>query len=139
MALNPFGSTGFKDALLDGTDVTTMFDGGELRIYSGTQPASADATEGSGTLLITVDLPATNAFAALASSGQIAKSGTWSDPATASGTATWFRLYDSAVTTGASTTAVRMDGTVGLVTGYDLISNVVSIVAPDTFTVDTIL
>ncbi len=138
MALNPSGSTGFKNALLDATsDVTNMFDGGELHIYSGTQPTNADTTEGAGTVLVTITLPATGAFAAAASGGQIAKALVWSASASASGTATWFRLYDSAVTLGTSLTAVRLDGTVGLVTSYDLISNVTDIVAPDQFIVDT--
>lgn len=54
---NPKFSTGFRNALLDGTDITDMFDGGQLDIYSGTQPTDADTTEGAGTLLATLDLP----------------------------------------------------------------------------------
>jgi len=136
MALNPKFSTGFRNALIDGGDITTMFNSGELHIYSGAQPADADATEGAGTLLVTITLPAANAFAASAVSGQIAKAGTWSAATGAGGTAAWFRMYDSAVTTGASTTAVRIDGTVDLTTG-DLIPNAVALVATDIFIVDT--
>ena len=60
-------STGFRNALLDGTDVTNIFDSGELHIYSGSQPADADSTEGSGTILAKVVLPTTGSFAASAS------------------------------------------------------------------------
>ncbi|NIT14180.1 MAG: hypothetical protein GTN99_08080 [Candidatus Dadabacteria bacterium] len=138
MALDPSFSTGFRNALLDGTDVTTMFDNGELRIHSGTKPADADATEGAGTVLATVTLPVSNAFAASASSGAIAKAGTWQDTsADATGTAAWFRLYASPVTTGASTTSIRIDGTVGVGASFDLDITSTAITATDPVTVDT--
>lgn len=57
MALNPKFSTGFRNALLNGTDLTSMFDGGTIDVYSGTQPANADTTEGAGTLLAQFSLP----------------------------------------------------------------------------------
>ena len=141
MAKAPSYSTGLRNAVLDGTDWTNIWDGGELRIYddSGSRPADADATEaGGGTVLATITLP-TPAFAASASGGAIAKSGTWQDlSADASGTADWFRVYDSAVTTGASTTAVRMDGTVGLNSGtFDLEFDNIVFAATDPITIDT--
>lgn len=141
MANAPSFSTGFRNALLDGSDMTTLFDGGRLDIYddSGTKPADADATEaGGGTILAQITLP-TPAFAASASGGAIGKAGTWQDAsANATGTANWFRMYDSAVTTGASTTAVRIDGTVGLNTGtFDLEFDNISFTAADPITVDT--
>lgn len=141
MAKLPSFSTGLRDAVFDGTDWTNMWDGGELRIYddSGTRPANADATEaGGGTVLATITLP-TPAFAASASGGAIAKAGTWQDAsADATGTADWFRMYDSAVTTGASTTAIRMDGTVGLNTGtFDMEFDNIAFTAADPITIDT--
>lgn len=71
------------------------FNSGTLKIYTGSQPASADDAA-SGTLLVTINLPA-DAFAA-AASGAAAKSGTWSGVAGATGTAGWFRLANSAGT-----------------------------------------
>lgn len=132
-------STGFRNALLDGTDVTNIFDSGELHIYSGSQPADADSTEGSGTILAKVVLPTTGSFAASASSGSLAKAGTWEDTsADASGTAAWFRLYDSAITTGASTTAIRIDGDVTATSGGgDLELTTTSITSGDAITIDT--
>lgn len=141
MANAPSFSTGFRNALLDGSDMTTLFDGGQVDIYddSGSMPADADATEaGGGTVLASITLP-TPAFAASASGGAIAKAGTWQDAsADATGTANWFRMYDSAVTTGASTTAVRIDGTVGLNTGtFDMEFDNIAFTAADPITVDT--
>lgn len=141
MAKAPSFSTGLRNAVLNGTDWTNIWDGGRLDIYddSGTRPADADATEtGGGTILAQITLP-TPAFAASASGGSIAKSGTWQDAsANATGTADWFRMYDSAVTLGASTTAIRMDGTVGLNTGvFDLAFDNISFTAGDPITIDT--
>lgn len=138
MANSPSYSTGYRNALLDGSDMTTLFSGGQLDIFSGSQPADADATEGAGTVLASITLP-TPAFAASASGGAIAKAGTWQDlSANATGTAAWFRMYDSAVTTGASTTAVRIDGSVGLDSGtFDLEFDNISFTLGDPITVDT--
>lgn len=67
--------------------------GGTIKIYTGTQPATAD-TAASGTLLATFTL-STTAFGA-ASSGTITLAGTpLTVAAVATGTAGWFRLADS--------------------------------------------
>lgn len=63
--------------------------GTTLKIYTGTQPASADDAA-SGTLLVTITLP--NPCFGTASSDAISKTGTWSGTASATGTAGWFRL-----------------------------------------------
>ncbi|KKK47265.1 hypothetical protein LCGC14_3156970, partial [marine sediment metagenome] len=48
-----------RKSMLDGNaGIVSLFDDGELRIYSGSQPADADATEGAGTILATIPLPA---------------------------------------------------------------------------------
>lgn len=74
------------DALAD------LYDGGELKIYSGSQPATP-ATAPTGTLLATITLP-TPAFGA-AASGVASKSGTWTTTAVATATAGYFRIKDS--------------------------------------------
>lgn len=135
---NSSWSTGLRNAVLNG-GILTLFDNGFLDIYSGAIPADANATEGAGTLLASVVLPA-SALAAASASGAIAKdSGAWTESsANASGTAAWFRLYDSAHTTGASATAVRLDGDVTLSGGGgDLILATLTITALDTVTIDT--
>lgn len=141
MAKAPSFSTGLRNAVLDGNDWTNIWNAGRLDIYAddGTRPGDADADEaGGGTILAQITLP-TPAFAASAVGGSIAKSGTWQDPsANATGTANWFRMYDSALTTGPSSTAVRMDGTVGLNTGqFDLAFDNINFTAGDPITVDT--
>ncbi len=141
MAKSPSYSTGIRNAVLNGTDWTNIWDGGRLTIYAddGTRPADADATEtGGGTILAEITLP-TPSFAASASGGAIAKSGVWSDAsADDTGTADWFRMYDSAVTLGQSFTAVRMDGTVGINTGvFDIGFDNINFTAADPITIDT--
>lgn len=71
---------------------STFYGSGTLKIYTGSQPATAD-TAVTGTLLCTITLPATP-FAA-SSGGVIAKSGTWSGTAGATGTAGYFRILTS--------------------------------------------
>lgn len=141
MAKAPSYSTGLRNAVLNGTDWTNIWDGGQLDIFdnSGARPADADADEvAGGVVLASITLP-TPAFAASAVAGSIAKSGTWQDlSADASGTADWFRMYAFPVVTGASTTTIRMDGTVGLNTGtFDLEFDNIIFTAADPITIDT--
>lgn len=71
---------------------------GKLRIYSGTEPATADTALSGNTLLADFTLSAT-AFGA-ASSGTITLNGTpLTVAAAASGTATFFRILKSDATT----------------------------------------
>lgn len=91
-----------------------------LRIYSGTQPASADTALSGNTLLAELTMNAT--FAAGASSGVLtANAITQDSSADATGTATFFRLVQSNGTT------VVMDGTAG--TSADLTLTTASIVS----------
>jgi hypothetical protein len=73
----------------------------------------------------------------VAASGAISKDSgeTWSDAGIAAGVAGWLRFYDSTLTTGASTTAKRLDMSVGTV-GTDAImdSTTVAIGATSTVT-----
>src|SRR5437868_1871812 len=75
-----------------------------FRIYSGSAPADC-ATAASGTKLVEITCPSD--WMANAASGSKSKSGTWSVAAVASGTAGYFRIYDSGGTT------CLMQGTVG--------------------------
>lgn len=141
---NPSFSTGFRNALLDGTDVTTMFDGGVIELYDGTQPADADATEvGAGTLIAEIDLPLSNAFAASASGGSISgASFPWTETSALAASVTdvtWFRLYDVNKTKLASTTAIRIDGdvtTLAVGTG-DLTMTTTDIASGDEINIDS--
>ena len=90
--------------------------GGFVEVYSTatSQPANPDTAIGGGSILLfTCDLSATaygSATGGVATANTIA-AGT----AVATGTASWFRVYASNGTTG------KMDGSVGTVSGFDLI------------------
>jgi hypothetical protein len=110
LALKPEGasmaiqySAAVRNAQLD-TLETTVGTAPLFRIYSGSMPADT-ATAASGTLLAEMTLPSD--WLAAAASGSKAKSGTWQDTsANNTGTAGYFRIYDS----GGST--CHMQGTV---------------------------
>ena len=116
-------STGLRDGLLGSDDFKGLLTDCVIEIYSGSQPASADAAE-TGTKLCRITVgsgaftggQATNGLEfGTPSAGVINKASaeTWSGVGLADGTAGWFRCYANAYTTGASTSAVRFDGTVG--------------------------
>jgi len=110
-----------------------LFANGVIRIYSGSQPSSSDDAE-TGTLLLT--LSSLN-FGPVVS-GTVSKlaSETWAAAASATGTAGWFRFYDTNETTGASLTAVRFDGSVGT-SGTTLELSSSGLVSGATVTIDT--
>jgi len=88
--------TAFRNTRGD-TISTRAGSGALLRIYSGTRPANAD-TAPSGTLL--AELVCGSPFAPATASGVVtANAITQDSSADASGTATWFRLVNSAGTT----------------------------------------
>ena len=96
-----------------------------LKIYSGSQPAGGGAE---GTVLAVLTCDAT-AFAPAASGGSITLNGITADAsANASGTASWFRIYQSDGTTWV------MDGDVSTVTAGtgDMQLNSVSIIIAGT-------
>lgn len=89
-------SVAVRNAQLDAVE-TTIGTAPLLRIYSGSVPATC-ATAASGTLLAEMTLPSD--WMAAASSGSKSLSGTWQDAsANATGTAGYWRLYDSGGTT----------------------------------------
>jgi|SRR3954463_9018834 hypothetical protein len=105
-------STGLKN-FIDDTGMQTAFDSdGRLAIYSGSQPANADADVGAGTLLATLSF-GSDAFAA-SSGGSVSANAITSDTdAAAGGNAAWFRIYKAADgATGSSSTKRRIDGSV---------------------------
>ena len=107
------------NAMLDAI-TTAIGSSGLLRIYDGTQPATADTALSSNTLLATLPLSAT--FAAGAASGVLTASAITADSsADATSTATFFSLLTSGATR-------ILDGTVGVGATFDLNVNTTSIV-----------
>lgn len=124
-------STGLVNALAGGGagdgSFKDVFANAVIAVYTGTQPANADAVE-SGTLLglITVDGGAftggvaTNGLnwdAAVAGVCGKPSAEEWAIIPSASGTAGWARLYANAMTTGSSSSAVRIDLSCGVGSG----------------------
>lgn len=104
MALNTQMSNAAVNAMADA--LSDLLDGGYLRIYDGTQPATADTAISTQVLL--AELPLNATFAPAAVGGLLTANAITSDSsANATGTASWFRLFKSD-----GTTAI-LDGTVG--------------------------
>jgi hypothetical protein len=104
-------SSGLVNFVLD-SGLKTAFDSdGRINIYSGAQPANADAAA-TGTLLATLSMAATGIAAA--SSGVSAWAAITSDTnVDASATAGWFRVYKAADDpSGISTVFRRLDGAI---------------------------
>ena len=113
MALNPKRSNAAVNAAADA--LTTLLNNGYLRIYDGTQPATADTAVSSQTLLAELRFNAT-AFGAASAGVATANAFTSDASANNTGTASWFRALKSDGTT------VVFDGSVGT-TSADLVVN----------------
>lgn len=99
-----------------------------LRILTGALPANCAAAE-TGTIVATVVLPAD--WMNAAAGGTKTKLGTWQD-ATAdnTGTATYFRIYDSGIT------ACHVQGSYGT-SGTDMVGDSASFTAGQSFTINS--
>jgi len=127
-------STGHVNAAMDA--IKAAYADFVIGIFSGTQPATANDTEGAGSLLCLVTLDGGAFEGGTATNGlnfDAAVDGVISKPSgvvwkglglAAAGvdgtTATWFRVYDNDYTTGASTTAPRWDGAIGTSTSFEM-------------------
>lgn len=116
MALNTRLAALSANTQLDALAV--LADTGYLRIYDGTQPATADTAVSSQVLLAELRLNAT-AFAAAVAGVITANAITDDSSANNTGTATWFRILKSDGTT------VLWDGSVGLATANLILNSVV--------------
>lgn len=123
-----------------------VFRNNVIRVYSGTEPADANADEGSGTLLLEISkdsgvvTPGTltngNNFDAIVAGVLSKDANVWSDAGLANGTAAWYRMYDNGVITGSSETAKRCQGTIST-SGTTFILSSTSVKLGATTTLDT--
>lgn len=139
-------STGLRNGMLNATGFTEAFNDGVMYIYSGPQPANADAAI-QGTLLLTITVnngawsagsPTNGLGFDAPASGVISKAAAevWRGLGATTGTAGWFRLCGNATDAGgSSTTLPRMDGAVA-VSGGDLNLSSISIVTSAPTTID---
>jgi hypothetical protein len=109
-------SSDVRDAELD--TLTTLLNGGFIKLYTGSQPASPESAE-SGTILATLEF-GNPAFDPASSGLSISNAITEDSDAAATGTAAWFRCFKSD-----GVTAI-LDGTVGT-SGADINLNSTSI------------
>jgi hypothetical protein len=133
-------STGLRNRLLDTGSLSSILATGIIKIYSGGVPTAADSAI-TGTLLCTISLNSTGAaisMAGSASGGVLSKTGgeVWSGANVASGVPSYYRHTDIGDTGLSSTTAVRVQGSVGI-TGADLLVALASLVTLATTTIDS--
>jgi len=140
-------SSGLMEAMLTSLKSATgeTFNDAVLYLFGGSQPATANATEASNTLLCVISVDggtftpgsATNglSFDVVSSNTTTMKSSmaktaseTWQGTAIADGTITWGRLYDNDRVQGASTSAIRLDGTASTVSTADFVLSTVNAV-----------
>ena len=119
-------TTAVRNAQLDALN-TQIGASARLRIYSGTRPANANTAITTQTMLVELTCNAT-AFAAAASGGVLTANAISNGTAAATGTASFFRLWQSN-----GTTAI-MDGDVAA-SGADLNLNNTSIATGQTVSV----
>lgn len=132
-------STGLRNGMLDANPLKTLLALGEIRIFRGTAPASADDVIAGGDLLVTIteSSGATKlSFAASAVDGVISKdAAVWSGVVAITDTAAYYRHVLPADTNSASTTDPRIQGTVGLA-GADLNLTDLALILSATQTID---
>lgn len=133
-------STGLCNKLLDTNCFKTIFASGFVQLYSGTVPATADASIGSAVLQVKVGAPGPGTgltFASSASGGVLAKNGseTWTGTVSNTATVTFFRLVAAADDGTSSTTQARIQGTIGA-GGADMNLGTTALVAAAPFTLN---
>ena len=117
-------STGLRNAMLDSSNLRTTINGGLIKVYDGTVPATADAALSGNTLLCTFSLNSTGAginFDTTATGDTLAKAPAevWAGDPAATGTATFYRHVASGDDGTLSTTQARIQGEVG--PGHEMI------------------
>ena len=119
MAKNPKMGNAHVNA--QGDALNAVYNGGKLRFYGGTQPATCDTATAEPTLVEFV-LP-TPCFAS-AVTGAVTANTIADVTAALGGTAAWYRVWKADGTTG------LQDGTIGVTAGqFDLVIDSVTIVA----------
>lgn len=133
--MSPLGVYALGDAALGSAAVISdtdplQFDGGYLRVYGGTQPASVDVAISTQTLLAELRFN-TPAFGAEVNGTRTGRTLIGDGRTPATGIATFFRAFRNDGTTGIT------DGTVGKASG-DLQFNTTTMLADSSVTVSTL-
>ena len=128
-------STGMRDAMIDGSSAKALLTGCVMRIYEASAaPADADAAE-TGTLLMVLSAGGTGAgfsFDAVTGEAALVRAAAqvWkTDAIGAGGTMSYFRMVAPTDNGAQSTSAVRVQGTVGAAAGADMMVSNADVVA----------
>lgn len=109
-------SKGFKSALLGTQSFAQIFAGGEIRIFSGARPTSANRAQGNNLLGRVTRVGAGGpGLRFTLTDGNVIKtpSDAWRFLCDTAGSASWFRLVAAGDTGTDSNTAPRIDGDIG--------------------------
>lgn len=133
-------STGLRNGTLATGSLRSLLNGGRINIYAGAEPATADADLGGATLLCAVTVNSTGTginFDTAASGGVLQKAPgeVWSGVNAATGVASFYRHVAAGDAGDASTTAARLQGTIGIA-GADLNLSSTSLTSGATQTID---
>lgn len=112
-------STGLVKGMLDTGSFKSMLNGMKLKVYSGTEPATADAALGAATLLLTVSVDGAGGAlnwedSAVGNVIQKNSSEVWQGTNVATGVASFCRFELGSDTGNSSSTEVRLQGEVGV-------------------------
>lgn len=149
MAKDLMISSGLRDAIMLTGAVDAQLEGGRIRIFTGTVPATADAALGGATALVEITADGSTlasnesnglTFEATLTDGALVKKGseTWSGTVSNGGAASatfwrWEKYGDDS--SSSSTSAIRLQGTCGTTAGaYDMILDDVALTDSSTFT-----
>lgn len=146
VATGEAGVAGTAVVCAKGASFNDLFKFGFIKIFSGTQPTDADSVETGTELVKITDNGGTHntstgenglQFEDTVVAGVLAKlsTQTWEGSPSNSGTAGWFRFYAQEGVAGASTTAVRFDGAIGL-SGAELNVATLTIATGTDFTIN---
>lgn len=132
-------STGLRQLLVLSASLKEALDGGLIRLYSGAVPASPNDSIGAAVLLNEISAGGTGTpltFEATAPDGVLSKSvaENWTGNNITGGTPTFFRYVKPGDAGDASNTAVRLQGTAGVL-GSDMFISTLPLVggAPQSF------
>lgn len=132
-------STGLRNTMLGTGSLRSVMNGSVMRLYSGSPPASADAAV-TGTLLCTLSVNGSGTgvtFETIPADGVIAKepAEVWQGTNAATGTVAYARLVATSDTGNTSTTANRIQVTVGNTSTDILVANTL-LTSGQTFTLN---
>ncbi len=135
-------STGLATTIAGTSSLLDAIDNdSSIKIYSGAVPLGADDAIGSATLLCDVKLDGTDPLVWAHNGTSIGKpaGAVWNGTNSATGTASFFRVTLSADTGAASTSEVRVQGTVGLSNASNMVLQNVAFVSGVNFTLNNMV